>query len=105
MSWFDRPDKQKFAIGQRVRIADEYHFHGGQEAFVVGTHTQCHEGAETREPRDDKCYTLCVDNPHGGLCAWFDESVLTAIGLSPTAEIAALKEEVAALKKELANVR
>jgi hypothetical protein len=70
------PKGQKFAVGSRVRVADDLgphmsHFTSGVNATVQYTYAHAYWGD------DVKSYSLLIDGK--GSSAWYEERQLTAI--------------------------
>lgn len=77
------PSGQKFAIGSRVRIADDLgaamrHFPHGQDATVLYTYAHAFKCDDLRSLSQ---YALDIDGL--GFNAWYDEDQLTAIPAKP----------------------
>jgi len=67
---------QKYAVGERVKIADEMpswmsHFRAGEEVDVLYSYGQSCGG--------DSADSYGVEFDDGSSCAWYDESQLTPV--------------------------
>lgn len=74
--------KQKFQIGQKVRVCKEMprhmsHFHSDFEATVLGTYAQLYRKGHCDEARHYREYSLYSEE--FGSLSWYDEDQLTAI--------------------------